>query len=43
MERETGQAISVAAVAAVCEKYALRKISDLRVERALSAGSAACL
>ena len=43
METETGRLFSVAGVAASLENLALRKISDLRVDPALSAAGAPCL
>jgi lipoyl(octanoyl) transferase len=43
MEKETGQAFSVAGVADCLEKLALQKIADLRVGRALSTIGASCL
>jgi lipoyl(octanoyl) transferase len=42
MERETGNALSVADVAEALENLALRKISDLRADPALSAAGASC-
>ena len=43
MEKETGKAFSVMDVAEALENLALRKISDLRVDPALSAAGAPCL
>jgi hypothetical protein len=43
MEKETKQAFTVAEVAGDVEKLALNRISDLRIDHALSAVGAACL
>jgi hypothetical protein len=37
MEKETGRAFSVTSVAGVLKELVLRKISDLRIDQALSA------
>ena len=43
MEKETKQAFTVAEVAGDVEKLALNRISDLRIDHALSGAGAACL